>query len=404
MKEWSPAIRLGFGIALAHRILLGIWMAIVWLIIAVQMLKLPLLYQPQGDGGLPRITNIVGQLTYGLWRRWDAIHYLVLAQNGYMRENPADSVFSPLAPLAIATLKLVIPGPVDIAGLVFGTIACGLALTFLYRFCTAFTNDEQLAKRAVVLYSLFPLAYFLSAPMSDGLFVAMALATLYFALRDRWILSGVAGLLAVLSRSQGLLLVPVAFLVLLERQDRSWPLISRLIDITRKAWPLISLPVGYGAFILYRTSIGVPPLENSYRVYAYVFFVNPVEGLYLNTIWYAGHLSASLLNADFLAFIFIPALIICMALDTQYRRPSILAYVICLYLVFVSKMNWEYSTDRVIASISIGRYSLSLFPLVIFAADHLRRRPQWLWLLVCSVLLTGLLLYSASHALGIGPA
>lgn len=57
-----------------------------------------------------------------------------------------------------------------------------------------------------------------------------------------------------------------------------------------------------------------------------------------------------------------------------------------------------------LAQLSLARYALSLFPLTIFTADILCSLPYWVRLLISTLLMTGMLIASAQHVLGIGPA
>ena len=70
--------------------------------------------------------------------------------------------------------------------------------------------------------SIFPVAFFLQAVYTESLFLMLSLACLYWSRESRWRLAGLAGLLATLSRSTGvLLLVPMAMIYY---EQRDWEL------------------------------------------------------------------------------------------------------------------------------------------------------------------------------------
>ncbi len=394
----------GFGIALAHRLLLGIWMAFVWVYVGVNMLRQSMGYQPHGAAGLPELQTPFAQLALGLWRRWDARHYLTLAQDGYSTLDPGSSVFGPLAPLGIHLLDIVLPGPVDVAGLVFGILAFGLALTLLYRLCEVYYQDADLGQRAVILTALLPLSFFFSAPMSDAIYLAMVLGMFYMGVQNRWFPAALFGALATLARLQGVMLVGIAGLLLLEQQIPSMNWKQRCIDTLKKGWPLMLIPLSYLGFVVYRSRLGLPSLADTQTKYSYIFLTNPLEGIWINLRWHFTYMPESLLNADFLSILIVLVFLVVLFASPRHRRLSLVAYAVISSLLFISKVNWEYGTDHVIATISFGRYALSLFPLIILAADILRNLPYWSRLLITSLLVIGLLLFSIQHVLGIGPA
>lgn len=403
-QGWRSALTWGFGIALAHRLLLGLWMALIWVYVGVGMMHRPMDYEPHGAAGLPELRTPFEQLTLGLWRRWDARHYLTLAQEGYRSIDPGSTVFGPLTPLGIRLLDIVLPGPVDIAGLVFATLAFGLVLTLLYRLCEVYFQDTELGQRAAILTALLPLSFFFSAPMSDAIYLAMVLGMFYAGVRNHWGWAAICGALATLARLQGVVLVGIAGLLLLERQEGSMSWRQRGVDALKKGWPLILIPVSYLGFALYRDSLGLASMTDTQAQHSYIFLTNPLEGIWINLNWHFTHLPESLWNADFLAIASVSILLAALLARPDHRRLSLVTYTVLSALLFISKINWEYGTDRVIATISFGRYALSLFPLTILAADMLRRLPYWARLLVPTSLILALLVYSGQHALGMGPA
>lgn len=403
-EGWRPALAWGFGIALAHRLLLGLWMAIVWVHVSVNMLNYPMSYQPHGAAGLPVLQTPFAQLVLGLWRRWDAKFYLSLAHSGYSTDDPGATIFGVLTPLGIHLLDIVLPGPVDIAGLVFSVLAFGLALTLLHRICEVYYQDADLGRQSVILMALLPLSYFFSAPMSEAIYLAMVLAMVYMGMGKHWGLAALFGALATLARTQGVMMAVVGVALILEQQPVSMTLRQRSVDMLKKVWPLVLIPLSYVGFIAYRENLGLPSLNETYHNYSYTFFVNPVEGFFINIRWFFTHLSDSFLDANFLALLVTIPLLVLSICDKHHRRPLLVTYSIAFVCLFISKLSWWYGTREVIASINFGRYSLALFPLVVLASDRLRGLPYWGRFLVVTVLILGLHVYSAHFVLGLGPS
>ncbi len=162
-RAWQPALMWGAGVALAHRLLLALWMAGAWLLFG-GLTDHPIDFQSHALANLPPLAGRLQQLLFGVWRRWDVIEYLNLAQNGYRAIDPHASVYSPLTPLGIRLIDLVLPGGIDLAGMVFGTLSFALALALLYRVVEVFYGDAGLAPYAVATCALLPLAYFSAPP------------------------------------------------------------------------------------------------------------------------------------------------------------------------------------------------------------------------------------------------
>ena len=83
-----------------------------------------------------------------------------------------------------------------------------MAFLYLYKLAKLEFN-EGVAVKAVLFLSVFPTAYFLSAPYTEGLFFALVIASIYYARLGKWGFAGILGFLAALTRLAGLLLLPV---------------------------------------------------------------------------------------------------------------------------------------------------------------------------------------------------
>src|SRR5947207_15152096 len=104
----------------------------------------------------------------------------------------------------------VVPGSKFIAGLVVANLAFLAALVLTHRLVETETDDAT-AHRALWYLVAFPTGFFLAAAYNTALFLALSLATVYAARRERWWLAGMLGGFATATRPAGLPLpVPLA--------------------------------------------------------------------------------------------------------------------------------------------------------------------------------------------------
>jgi hypothetical protein len=145
------------------------------------------------------------------WQRWDALWYQHITQNGYAAGD-GSTAFFPLYPLLSHLVSLPLGGQIVWAELLVSSASFVLAMWLLFRIAQRETGVTAVAYLAVLLTALFPVGFFLLAPYTEGLFLALTLAAFWFARTDRPWAAGAAGFLAALTRAQGIFLaLPIAF-------------------------------------------------------------------------------------------------------------------------------------------------------------------------------------------------
>lgn len=404
-------MRWGFGVALVHRLFLTVWLAVVWLTVGEPNTGLVAALQTteaNGQANLPVMTTPVDRAFLTIWRRWDGTHYLNLAQNGYRLSDPGPTVFGPLTPLAIRAADVVLPGPAELSAIVLMTLMFGLALTFLYRFVEMTFKDAALARHSVILTALLPLSYFFAAIMSEAPYLALVLGFFVFGSNRQWWLAAVCGALATLARAQGVALMGIAGLMLLEQAFNSVPdWRGRVRYLIVQGWPLVLFPLAYAAFMLYRTSLGLPSMNDSYYQFSYWVQVDPLTGLLWNLRLMVADPGAALQNVDYGALVVVLVLIALLIRSARFRKWALIAYCAGYLAIFLTKLNYPWGTGEYVdlgGTQSMARYTLALFPLTILAASMIWRGPTVLRLLVIALSGAGLLIFSAQFALGLGPA
>lgn len=143
------------------------------------------------------------------WNRWDAGHYVRIAESGY-HLGPGFPAFFPLYPLLIHLFDAVLPGGALAAALVVANLAEIGALAVLHRLAS-FEFGPAVAQRAVWYLAAFPTGFFLFIGYNESLFILLAVGALYAGRRGHWWLAGTLGALSSATRLFGvLLMVPLA--------------------------------------------------------------------------------------------------------------------------------------------------------------------------------------------------
>lgn len=152
-------------------------------------------------------------------RSWDGLWYSQIADLGYGSFPTANPAFWPIYPWLMEGGARLTGQPVEVVGWVLSNIFFVVALGFVYAL-VRLDFPEQIARITLWVLALFPMALFFSAVYTESLFLMLAASALYFARTRAWALAGILGLLAALSRSNGLmLLLPFAILFI---QQYGW--------------------------------------------------------------------------------------------------------------------------------------------------------------------------------------
>ena len=150
---------------------------------------------------------------YYVWRKYDAYHYLKLAELGYENytENgkPLFLVFFPLYPWLIRLLHGIIPD-YQLCGHIISSL-CYAGSCVLFGKLATEEFGRKVGRLSVLFLTAYPFAFFFSSIHTESLFLLLSLAGFYFIRRHDWLLAGLLGALAALTRSQGVFLAVVAF-------------------------------------------------------------------------------------------------------------------------------------------------------------------------------------------------
>ena len=164
-------------------------------------------------------------------RHWDGLWYKLIALEGYAGYGGAGPrafpAFWPLYPWLMRAVSEITGAATETAGWLISNLAFFGALVLLYRL-VALDFDRAVARRTLWALALFPTAFFFSAVYTESLFLLLAVGALLAARTRTWLLAGLLGTVAAMTRSQGVfLLAPFAVLLVQQyggvlREPRRW--------------------------------------------------------------------------------------------------------------------------------------------------------------------------------------
>ena len=140
------------------------------------------------------------------FERQDALWFLRIATTGYAAGD-GSAAFFPLYPLLVRAVSWLLGGHPLLGALLVSHIAFFGSLLVLYDLTTR-EFSEPVARRAIVYIAIFPTAFFFFAPYSESLFLLLSLVAFREARLGRWGGAALAGALAALTRSLGIVLAP----------------------------------------------------------------------------------------------------------------------------------------------------------------------------------------------------
>ncbi len=307
--------------------------------------------------------TIPGESWLGIWKRWDASHFLDLAQHGYPHQSgPREHLIAllPVYPLAIRVAHLFIPQWHAVA-VVLSNCCCAAALIYLF-LLVQMEHDGAVARRAVLFCAVFPTAYFLHIAYSESIFLLLTVAAFYYARRGQWLVCGVLGMLATGTRIPGLAMLPPVVFEYLQQRNFRWRAITANVGF------LLLVPLGAVAYLLINYYCFHDPLHflATQKQSWGVFLRWPFQSVTAN--WYGiRHFSADervvQYGGPFVAFIF-STVALCAA--SFALRPCYSLYLgISWVIIFFNNF-----------AISSPRYLLVVFPIFILLARL--TRAEWL--------------------------
>lgn len=350
------------------------------------------------------------------WNQWDGYWYTTIAARGYWTQQ--STAFFPLYPLLIKAGTLVIGPHWLLSAMVVSQVAALGAFVGVGLLAAHETGMTEGARRAIWVFAAYPLALFLTAPYTEGLFVAWAAFCLFFARRGAWRWAALCGFFAGLTRPTGLVLVP-ALAWEFGRQHGWWHAIA-----SHPAWghlrhgevrqalasldPRPALPQLRETAARFNSSVlgelvmvlgAVPLAIASYMTYLYVRFHHPLLFLHAQAMyWYRENMppwqSIPMAVMQYLrlpdlsyfqardlfdiGILFVFAIVTLLALRRQPFAFTLYTLGI-LYLAIQGPILRRPEPDMFV---SAGRFLLAAIPVFLVLARWTRNRPGLEMLLI----------------------
>ena len=203
---------------------------------------------------------------------WDAFvphdsgWYYQIARDGYLFVTggapvgwgkPGKIAFFPVYPLLMRYVGRLFghqPAAPYLGGIVVSWAAFALAMIAIYHLARLDLEASR-ARRAVVLITIFPFAFFFGVVYTESVFLLFTVASFYGFRTRRWALGGCCGAVATATRVNGILMLPALAWI-------AWRSVEpNTRDRLSASFALLLVAAGVGAYSIYVYTLTGNPLE-----------------------------------------------------------------------------------------------------------------------------------------------
>lgn len=170
------------------------------------------------------------------WTRWDAEHYVLIAEQGYQSPTVSSeqlafiSRFPPLFSWAISLVHQASWLSAEASGIFLSNLFLFLSSLLIFRLGSLHLESAEVGYWSVLFLNLFPTSYFASSSYSEAMFL-FALALYFYSLKIGRSYTGLSLTFATatLIRSVGVLLYPAHIYLFWKEEKKSWKTITGLL-------------------------------------------------------------------------------------------------------------------------------------------------------------------------------
>jgi hypothetical protein len=145
--------------------------------------------------------------------RFDGQWYLDIARDGYKISLKKYTLriyaFFPLYPALIKIFSLFLFGNLLLSGILISFIFSFLSCILFYKLITL-DEEANVAKKSITYLLIYPAAIFFMAIYTEALFLFLVLGVFYYSRKRQWLIAGIFGYFACLTRANGIILtIPI---------------------------------------------------------------------------------------------------------------------------------------------------------------------------------------------------
>lgn len=320
--------------------------------------------------GIMQYGNVPGFLDYcKMWLIGDGQHYIEIASNGYshFEENGQHLmlVFFPMYPLLMRIFHWIIPNYV-IAAMIVSALCYSAGCAVMYKL-VAIDYSKSIARMSIIFMSVYPYAMYYGGVLTESLFLLTIVSTFLAIRQHKWLLAGILGAFASLTRSFGMfMIIPAAVeWVQTERpleliRDKKWETLGKKI---MSFLPALTMILGILIYLFINYKVAGDPFvfmqyERDHWLQKLQFF-GKTSNMLWNKVFHAGS------NWTSIACMYLPELLsfITLSLVILYstrRTRSMYVIFMLIYFAFNAGASWP---------LSMSRYWSCMFPMFWVAAE-----------------------------------
>ncbi|MBL7036456.1 hypothetical protein ISR94_01220 [Candidatus Microgenomates bacterium] len=340
-----------------------VWRVLVFIAAVVAVNYLPLFSDNFLAG---RVQNYSKNPLFWGWANFDGEHYTSIAIYGYKNLQQA---FFPAYPFLIKffSLPFGVGLPQSIwTGLIVSNLSF-LGALFIFWKVVRLDYSEKIAKLALISLLVFPTSFYFGAVYTESLFLLTSLLTYYLYRKDKYLLSGLVGILMTATRIYG---VFVLMMILVD-------IMQRKLDLKKFVKEKVYL-LGVSAFGLF-----------TYMLFSWKNYADPLAFYNLQTIVGEQHQKGIILLPQvffrYVKIIFLGKVHLYSLQTTLLEVTTAILFVILPIYAYIKKIRWSYVVYILFGFLvpsaqgsfsSVPRYLVVIFPAFIVMAVLLEKQSK----------------------------
>lgn len=319
---------------------------------------------------LSRVLLIVFLLIKGdlsILELYDSEHYLTMAKNGYVTDNLY--AFFPLYPLVIKVISFIIPSG-QIVGMLISNVCAFLSILVLHEL----TKDKKNYGNLMCLI-FSPILAYSSMVYTESMFMLLTLLGYYLYKKNKYLLAGIVVGLSILTRNSGIILWGAIGLEMLIRYFTPEDNTIKFKNILLFGFVGLGIGMIYPIYLYFETGNFLKFVTIQSEMWGRVSgmpwdnFISDIKVISRGGPATFGNILIFLEN--WISFI----LVLIMAIKIFKKDKAASIYMIVSLIAFTITYR-DINYWKTLASISLFRYVLNLFPIYLYLLDNKSERTR----------------------------